>query len=81
MKSLITLAFVLLAGSALATELKVPQLAPKREPVTVAPLPNLPETKAACQVRIAAECESKNWTRLGKKACLHVRGRACRGKA
>ena len=80
MKSLITLAFVLLCGAAMATELKVPQLAPKREPVTVAPLPNLPETKEACQARIVAQCSGTHRTKLFTKACIFRNRYQCRGK-
>lgn len=80
MKALFTLAFVLLAGSALAADLKVPQLAPKREPVVAAPLAPLPETKEQCQARILAMCSGTHRTRLFTKACAFRNRYQCRGK-
>jgi hypothetical protein len=74
------LTLVLLAGSALATELKVPQLAPKRIPVVVAPLPALPETMEQCQARIATYCGGTHRTRLFTKACVFRNRYQCRGK-
>ena len=75
MKTLITLAFVLLAGPALATELAVPKLKPRPANAPAAPTA---DPKAACLARKAAECEAKNWTWLGKQACYRVKSRACR---
>ncbi len=80
MKTILTLAFMLAAGSVLATELKVPQLAPKRVPVQSAPLPTLPETKEACQARIVAQCSGTHRTKLFTKACVYRNRYQCRGK-
>jgi len=69
MRLLIISAFVLLGGVAMATELAVPK---KSAP------PRAAESKEACLAKVAAECEAKNWTKLGKRACLRFKSRRCR---
>lgn len=80
MKYIIAPIFVLLCGTVMAADLKVPQLAPKREPVISAPLPALPETAEQCQARILAQCSGTHRTRLFTKACVFRNRYQCRGK-
>src|SRR5262245_56572023 len=67
MRLLIISAFVLLGGVAMATELKVPKKS----------MPARPDAQAACLASVAAECEAKNWSKYGKRACLSVKKRPC----
>lgn len=83
MKSIMIIAFVLLAGSALAADLKLPQLAPKREPVVATPLAPLPETKERCLARITGDCVSTHKGIVSKylnKACIRRNQWQCKGK-
>ncbi len=67
MKTLITLAFVLAAGAAFATDLKVPGKSKQTMAKSPAPVVQTtpPEMQNACLARVAAECEAKNWTWSG----------------
>ncbi len=71
MKTIIALAFVCVSSMAFATELKVPTLRTRAPAVPV-------QTKADCLASKVAECEAKNWTWLGKRACYRVKSRSCR---
>lgn len=78
MKTILTLAFVLAAGLASATELKVPKgktAMAKSPPPVVIPTAG---SRDACLANVTSECEAKNWTKLGKMACYRVKSRKCR---
>lgn len=76
MKTIITLAFVLAAGLAHASgdPPKGKSAMAKSPPPVAQPA----DPKASCLARVAAECEAKNWTKLGKRACIRWKSRACR---
>lgn len=77
MKTIITLAFVLAAGLAHASgdPPKGKQAMAKSPPPVTQPAP---PSIDGCYRRVAAECEAKNWTKIGKRACYRVKSRACR---
>lgn len=89
MKTIFVFALLLIVcGPALASgDLKVPQLAPKREPVTVAPLPPLTPVAdqltayAACMQLITEQCSGTHRTRIFTKACVFRNRYQCRGKS
>ena len=80
MKTIVILAFALIAGSANGADLKV-QLAPKIVPVESKPLPPVADqltTYAACMQRITAQCSGTHRTRLFTKACVYRNRYQCR---
>jgi hypothetical protein len=90
MKTIAIFAFVLCASavftaaSVLATELKVPQLAPKRVPVESQKLPPVADqvtAYAACMQRITEQCSGTHRTKLFTRACIYRNRYQCRGKA
>lgn len=78
MKMLFTLAFVLAASFAHASgDMAVPKktaMAKSPPPVVVVP----GETRDQCVARVTAKCDVATWTKLGKRACVRWRARACR---
>lgn len=82
MKTIIALALVLAATLAHASgDLAVPngkQAMAKSPPPTVL-VPLTPaQLREACVARQTAKCEAATWTKLGKRACIRWRTRACR---
>ena len=78
MKKFLTLAFILAAGLAHASgDLAVPKgkSAMAKSPPPVA---QLGEPRDSCLAREKAKCEAANWTKLGKRACIRWKSRACR---
>ena len=79
MKTIITLAFVLAASLAHASgDIPVPKgkAAMAKSPPVVVVQPG--ETRESCLARVTAKCEAATWTKLGKRACIRWRTRACR---
>lgn len=78
MKLILTLAFILAAGLAHASgdPPKSKSAMAKSPPPVVQTAPR--ETKEACIERETAKCEKATWTKLGKRACIRWRTRACR---
>jgi hypothetical protein len=84
MKTVAILAFVLCAGIASATELRVPQLAPKREPVQVEQLPPVAvqlTAYAACMQRVTTQCGGTHRTKFFTRACVSRNRYQCRSKS
>jgi hypothetical protein len=79
MKTILALAFVLVAGLASATELKVPKgktAMAKTPPPVVQPLPQIPgET---CMERVKRACTITHRTRLFTAACVRRNAYRCR---
>ena len=78
MKTVITLAFVLAAVTSFATELKVPGKSKQTMAKSPPPAAQAADPKASCLALVATECEAKNWTKIGKRACIRWKSRSCR---
>ena len=74
MKTIIAFALVCVSSMAFATELKVPPLRSRAPAVQPTP----PDPRNACLAGVLAECEAKNWTKIGKRACIRWKSRSCR---
>lgn len=65
---IIALAFICVSSVTFATELKIPSRSRAPQPAT----------QSTCLARVLAECEAKNWTKIGKRACIRWKSRSCR---